>query len=76
MPIDEAPELTKVVICWLEYHKGRKVFVTNQGMEKVNAFALGLVIEMSAMQKSATPSITLIMILTMMMFRCIKSSRL
>ena len=35
-------------------------------MEKVKAFALGLVIEMSAMQKSATPSITSIIIMKMM----------
>ena len=49
--------------------RGRGAFLTNHGMEKVKAFALGLVMEMSAMQKSATPSITLmtIMMLTLMM---------
>ena len=41
--------------------------MTNHGMENVKAFALGLVMEMSAMQKSATPSITLMTIMMTLM---------
>ena len=70
LKISPPTELFRKLICFgrvtLPLVKDGGFCLTNHGMEKVKAFALGLVIEMSAMQKSATPSITSIIIMKMM----------
>ena len=62
--LDEVLELITFVIL---ARVGRGNLLTNHGMENVKAFALGLVMEMSAMQKSAIPSITLMTIMMTLM---------